>query len=84
MPASPQPTFAEIADALLVWLRHEAELNEIAEPFIAGLPECADHTRAAWATMQRRLVLFAEGQRLLAAMAPLERPIRAMITNVSG
>jgi hypothetical protein len=77
MPEGLVPTFKEIADELLEWLHHDARLNEIAEPFMAGLPIPVPGVSDAWRKMQRRAVLFAEAQRVFAAMAPREAEFRA-------
>jgi hypothetical protein len=75
-----EPDFAEIAAELLEWLRYDARLNEIAEPFMAGLPHTPGVTDA-WKKMQRRAVAFAEAQRIFAAMAPREAEHRALINS---
>ena len=74
-----EPSFAEIAASMLEWVRHEARLNEIDEPFMIGLPAEAVGVRRDWAKLQRRALLFAEAQRLFAAMAEDEPAHRALI-----
>lgn len=74
-----EPTFAEISDALLELVRHDARMNEIAEPFMAGLPQEARGVIDAHAQWRRRMVLLAHGQRLLVLMAPREAEHRALI-----
>ncbi len=76
-----EPTFAEMADELLAWVRNEARLNEIAEPFMAGLPVSAPGVAHAWAKMQRRAIVFAAAQKVLGEMAPNEAVHRALILN---
>lgn len=74
-----EPNFGEIAAELLEWLRHDACLNEIAEPFMAGLPVPVPGVTDTWKKMQRRAVVFAEAHRLLSAMAPREAEHRALM-----
>lgn len=81
-----EPTFAEMRDELIAWVRLDARLNEIAEPFIAGLevnvpggkvPGITD----AWNKMQRRAVVFAAAFKAFDAMAPHEAEHRALMTG---
>jgi hypothetical protein len=77
--AGVEPTFAEMADELLAWVRHEAALNEFAEPFLAAIPVSAPGIRDAHARMQRRLMIFAAAHKRLAEMASFEALIRALM-----
>jgi len=79
-----QPSFAEIADGLLELVRHDAIMNEIAEPFMAGLPPEARGVADAHAKWQRRMMLAAEAQRLLAQMAPREAEHRALLPSAAA
>jgi len=76
MPAC-DATYREIADSLLERSRHDARLNELGEPFMAGLPVPAPGMSHAWTGLQRRAMLCGEGQRRIALMARHEGLSRA-------
>jgi len=75
---SAEPTFAELAAELLDYVRHQAQLNALAEPFLAGLPHAAPGISHAWEFERRRLMRFAKLQDYLARMVGHEDAIRAM------
>lgn len=74
-----EPTFAEMRDELLAWVRHEAALAEFAEPFMAGIPVSAPGMRHAHSLMARRLVVFAATYKALAMMVPHEEAHRVLM-----
>ena len=77
--AGPQPTFAEIAEALLDLGRHDSRLIEIAETFMAGLPTSALGVIDAHARWREQMARVAEGSKLFADMAPREAEHRALL-----
>jgi hypothetical protein len=81
---APEPSFAEIAEALLELVRHDARMNAIVEPFMAGLPEWAPGMRNAHRQWQRRMVLLAFAQRYFVAMVPNEEAHRALMREADA
>lgn len=85
MPNPIAPSFEQVASALLEIARHEAELNEITEPFMASPAlDYAPNTQAAWHRLQERSALIAWGYKYLIAMAPREAKHRAMMEGELG
>jgi len=76
-----EPSFREVAEALLEQVRYDALTNELAEPFMAGLPEKAPGLEHTFRGLQRRMQLIAYAREIFAEMAPREAEHRLLIED---